>query len=207
MEKNILKIRSLFSWGGLLVALTPNLALGYTMDYSYSVGHPDNMGHPNNAAYPRTTPLHRAVIAQNLNAVHDALIVDTHAANRKITNGMTALHLAVLVNNFPIIEELIRGGADPCICDNVGDTPLHIAARTRNSPIVRYLLQQSADPNAPDDEWRTPLHWAAWNNNLDMVQILTDYGADPTLTTRTGWCARDFSRRRDVRNFLTELMQ
>lgn len=195
MKKNISKTRSLLPLGGSLIALMPNLALGHVA------------GHPNNAGHPHTPPLHRAVTAQNLNAVHDALMADMRAANRKITNGMTALHLAVLIGNLQIVEELIRGGANPHADDDIGDTPLHIAARTGNLLVAEYLLRQFVDADVQDDEWRTPLHWAAWNNDLDMIQMLINYGADPTLTTRVGHYARDFAQRQNCRNLLTRLMQ
>jgi ankyrin repeat protein len=172
----------------------PNLALSYRLDY------------PNNVVHPRNHPLHAAIMAQDLNAVHYALMTDIHAVNYRTTNGMTALHFAVLIGDFLIVEELIREGANPRERDDIGDTPLHIAARTGNLLIARRLLEQFANPNAQDDELRTPLHWAAWINNLKMVQMLIAYGADPTLMTRAGRYARDFARKQNIRNLLEAFM-
>ncbi|MDR2812829.1 MAG: ankyrin repeat domain-containing protein [Puniceicoccales bacterium] len=187
MDENISKMRLLFLLVGLRMVPMFHVASA-TM------------------AYPHSTPLHAAVMAQDLDAVYDALMANMRAVNHKVTYGMTALHLAVLIGHLPIVEALIQEGADPRERDDVGDTPLHIAARTRNLYIAWYLLEHFADPDAWDDERRTPLHWAAWNNDFDMVRMLMSYGANPHRRTRWGWYASNFTKKLNIRHFLSQFM-
>jgi ankyrin repeat protein len=51
--------------------------------------------------------------------------------NSKNLNGETPLHKAIFNNNIriPMVEALIRHGADPNIHTTRGDTPLHYAVR------------------------------------------------------------------------------
>lgn len=53
--------------------------------------------------------------------------------NAVITNGRTALHLAVDRGHFRIVERLVGYGCKLDIKDNNGDTPLHVAVSKSSS--------------------------------------------------------------------------
>ena len=68
--------------------------------------------------------------------------------------------------NVPIVEALVRAGADPEEKDGSGLTALHAAARW--SPAAFPLLMRlGADPNVRDAEGNTPLDYALFNRSLE----------------------------------------
>jgi ankyrin repeat protein len=65
-------------------------------------------------------------------------------------NGVTALHLAVIIQKFEYIGMLLKYGADPNGHDNLDVgycTPLHRAAENESLEIVRALVEGGADVN------------------------------------------------------------
>lgn len=60
-------------------------------------------------------------------------------SNQIIARGMTALHIAVAVENKSACETLLYYKADPLRPDQQGRTPLDYAAQTRNQNILNLL--------------------------------------------------------------------
>ncbi len=60
-------------------------------------------------------------------------------SNQIIARGMTALHIAVAVENKSACETLLYYKADPLRPDQRGRTPLDYAAQTRNQNILNLL--------------------------------------------------------------------
>lgn len=72
---------------------------------------------------------------------------DPNACN---INRMTALHMAVEINNVAIVEILSRFKADPNrrTAHDVGEkTPLHLAVEKLNYEVCSILLDFGANPN------------------------------------------------------------
>jgi ankyrin repeat protein len=89
-------------------------------------------------------------------------------------NGYTGLYWATNKNLLPVVEFLLRHGADP----NGGiRKPLTVAARSGYIDIAKLLVAHGARIEyRPGDN---PLVSAAWAGHVDMVKLLVIHGADP----------------------------
>lgn len=140
------------------------------------------------AALPQgdgTTPLHNAVVANDLAAVQKLLRsgANPSAANRY---GITPLSLAAENGNAPVFEALLKAGADAKATLPGGQTLLMTAARTGNPEILRTLLDRGADPNAVEDtDGETALMWAAAQNHPEAVKLLAARGADVNARSKS----------------------
>lgn len=79
------------------------------------------------------------------------------SVNAQDYSGSTPLHYAVQQNNFPVVNLLLKAGADPKIKDQDGTTPFDRAFGhyLLDVKIIEILLQYGADPNySPGDKNR-----------------------------------------------------
>lgn len=122
--------------------------------------------------YPRhATPLYYAA-SFGLEEVVASLIeknVDVNAPGSRF--GGTALHGAALREHVPIMEALLKAGADPSRADFNNVTPLHTATRVGNAEVIKLLLKYGASKTAPDKLGETPVDWAKKVGN-DISQKL-----------------------------------
>jgi ankyrin repeat protein len=129
-----------------------------------------------------TTPLHRAIGANDSITAVRSLIksgADVNAANRY---GVTPLSLAAANGNDDVLRLLFEAGANAKAADAAlreGRTTLMLAARTGNVAAVRLLIDKGADVNAVESRTgTTALMWAALENRADAVRALAAAGAD-----------------------------
>ena len=88
-------------------------------------------------------PLHVAAFNHHEGAVR--LLLEAGAAvDPQDIDGGTPLHYAVSDVQLPIVEALLRAGADPAIETDAGDTAYDLAARV-DSPEITRLLEQFGD--------------------------------------------------------------
>lgn len=99
---------------------------------------------------------------------------------------MQSLADAIIEENIPLIQDIIRSGVPLNQLDEYGFTPLIEAAIANNSDIAKLLLMQGADTNLQDMTGGTALHWAAENNNVKLAQLLLHYHADPNAYNFSG---------------------
>ncbi len=92
----------------------------------------------------------------------------------------TALHLAALEGDIPLMEELIRQGEIPLNRGNAdGWSPLFYAAAGDQAEAARLLLERGADPDWRDQWSQTPLMICAYNaQGTELPELLLEYGAD-----------------------------
>jgi ankyrin len=132
-----------------------------------------------------TTALHWAVRTDDLEMA-DLLIgagANVSAANRE---GVTPLELAAINGSAPMIQKLVKGGADPnAPLDQFADTALMMAARTGKADALRVLLETGAKVNVAET-WggTTPLMWAVSERHPEAVKVLIDAGADVNAKTK-----------------------
>ncbi len=164
------------------------------------------------------TPFMFAVRAGHL-AASRALLDAGADVNQRLSDGTSALVLAVMNAHYEMAGQLLARGADPN-ADAQGWTALHQIAWSRrhnagfNLPgpvqtgsldsldLVRQLVQRGANVNArttkePRDGNRnmlnrigsTPFLMAAKNDDVPLMRTLLDVGADPSITTNRGTTA------------------
>ena len=126
-----------------------------------------------------TTALHWATRADDLDLA-DMLIAagaNVSAANRE---GVTPLGLAAMNGSAPMLQKLLKAGADPnAPLDQFKDTALMMASRTGKTDAMRVLLEAGAQPNIAET-WggTTALMWAASERHPEAVKVLIDAGAE-----------------------------
>jgi truncated hemoglobin YjbI len=116
-----------------------------------------------------------------LDYVRDRLLADPALASERYS-GRTLLHGSAAAGNLPIVELLLRLGADPNITDAGGHTPLYSVANECRVPgaatVVHGLVQAGARVDAHDGvKHCTALHMAARRGNVELAAALLDCGA------------------------------
>lgn len=115
----------------------------------------------------------------------DALIAAKAKFDITDETGATALQLAVRASHLPVVELMLKRGADPNPARALGATLtcLHEAA---SMEIVRMLVEAGAQVDAPDRQGLTPLHYHARAGRVELVDYLLTLGADPNAPDKTG---------------------
>ncbi|MEW6305166.1 MAG: ankyrin repeat domain-containing protein [Verrucomicrobiota bacterium] len=114
----------------------------------------------------------------------------------------TALHTAVVLNEWKIAELLLRHKADPNAWDGRGMTPLMEAIRRRATNLVSLLLESGADanqratadidpPSAPPRPGRNPrqfpIELAIESKQIKIVKLLLKHKASLSVTNNDGY--------------------
>jgi ankyrin repeat protein len=132
-----------------------------------------------------TTALHWAAYQNNIALAQ--LLLDAHAnVNVKTRiDAATPLFMACQNGSAPMIELLLRHGANVNTPNALGTTPLMIAASSGNADAVKVLLTHGADPNARESaHQQTALMFAANLDRGDAIRVLVDHGADPNIQSK-----------------------
>ncbi len=101
------------------------------------------------------------------------------------TNGIDGW-VAPMLGNLPMVETLLRHGADPDAPDAADRVPVYYAARTGNTNALALLLDAGADVDARSASSQTPLQLAVMEDDLAAARMLVEHGADPNQIDRSG---------------------
>jgi len=104
----------------------------------------------------------------------------------------------------PMVDQVIRMGANVEACDSSGRTALMYAATLGDVGTVQVLAAH-ADTHATDYEGQTALVYATLGGHEQVVQVLLDYGADPHVKDRAGnalWVAAELEGHFGTANLL-----
>jgi len=89
------------------------------------------------------------------------------------------MYLASIRGNGPMLEKLLKAGAEVDERGPEGETPLMLASRNGNVDAIKVLLDHKADVNATDKlRGTTALMWATEEGNAPAVKELIDHGAN-----------------------------
>ena len=153
---------------------------------------------PNFADEEGYSPLHRAVLNDNLDIVNVLLSykdIDTEiklpyeaSVDDWYLGGATPLLVASYTGNADIVNALIEAGSDIRAKDDIdGATTIHIASANGNNEVINILLNKDNTLiNEADSMKDTPLHWASIKNQTDTISLLLANGADTKLANSDG---------------------
>ncbi|KAL6109796.1 bcl3 [Pungitius sinensis] len=102
-------------------------------------------------------------------------------ATHQDEDGDTALHIAVVQEEFTLVLELIRlllwarRGLD--VYNNLRQTPLHLAVITQQAAMVEALLSGGADPAALDRNGQTALHLCCEYDQRGCLSVVLSHAA------------------------------
>ena len=133
----------------------------------------------NGAQIDGSTALHWAVERDDLELA-DVLIRAGANIGAVTREGVAPLQLAAINGSAPMIDRLLKAGADPnARLTPAGDTALMMAARTGTVDAIRVLVEGGADLNARET-WggTTALMWAVAEGHAAAARMLIDAGAD-----------------------------
>lgn len=115
-------------------------------------------------------PFFNLIEEGNLARAQEMIIQSPALANASDDEGFTALHIAALSGNTPIVVLLLNHGADIEAKDRVnGLTPLHFAG---NPQVASLLISHGANIEAVGLAGETPLYMALWEGHPDVVSLL-----------------------------------
>lgn len=136
-----------------------------------------------------------AAINGDPNEIRRLLSDKRHDLEHHKGNGMTALAWAASRGHVPVVEVLLKAGADPRAGHEHGWNPVLAAARAGNESVISHLLRAAPDLlSAGDRNGKTPLHWAALGGKASTVEVLLKRGADPKIQDNNGKLAEDLAR-------------
>ncbi|OXU24190.1 hypothetical protein TSAR_014511 [Trichomalopsis sarcophagae] len=103
--------------------------------------------------------------------------------------GETHLHLACRSYRMDACRYLLQSGAEPQICDKLGNGSLHFIAQAKSDDLtdvlatyqqemVWYLMSRGCDANDKNHLGQTALHIAAKHGSIHVVEALVSSGAD-----------------------------
>ena len=114
--------------------------------------------------------------------------------SRDISDGHSALHIAVRRRDGPWLRYLLTLGANPNLADKKGVTPLMLASQIGFIEGIEMLAQKGARVDAANDAGETPLILAVHSRDIPMLRILLAAGADPDHSDNSGRTARDYAK-------------
>jgi ankyrin repeat protein len=117
-----------------------------------------------------------AAMNQDMTTVR-SLLEQGADVNAPGTDGTTALHWVVRVDDVETAQLLIRAGADPTQTNLYGATPIQLASLNGSVAMIGLLLDAGADVNSVDPTGETALMTAVRSGNPDAVKLLLDRGA------------------------------
>lgn len=131
------------------------------------------------------TALHWAVYKDNMELAKTLMSAGANVSAKTRINGMTPVFMAAQNANAPMVEILLKAGADADVALTTGVTALMYAARSGSADAVRLLLEHGAQVDAKEKNFgETALIFAAANNRAAAVKVLMQHGASPSTVTK-----------------------
>ena len=141
--------------------------------------------------------------------VVELLQAGTPVDAREPVRQRTALHLAVLTEQFKLVKLLIERGADVNARDALGHVCLTLCRNPDSIRCLKLLLEAGAGPNLVGPDGLTPFLWhVRGRSGLKILRIFLDGGADVRARSPEGKNALELapSDTAGVRRHLKDLL-
>jgi len=114
--------------------------------------------------------------------IFDRLLPLTKDIDERATNSqqVAALHAAAAVRAVPLVEKLLRAGADPNLPQQQGFVALHTAAMHGDALMAGLLLLFGADPKRVDASGKSAATWARESGHGWLAERLELASAAPS---------------------------
>lgn len=139
---------------------------------------------PQEANTAKVSQLFAAIRAKNLGQVESILSGSDHEALANSNfKGIAALREAATGGNLPIVQALIRAGADIDVADSYNMTPLMLAILNGHTDVAFALIKAGANVNAKDKSGQSVLQWVQFGGSTtpaqkaELTKLLKEYGA------------------------------
>jgi ankyrin repeat protein len=130
------------------------------------------------------TALHWAAYNDDLETVKLLLAAGANVRAATREGAITPLFMACVNGDAPMIEALLKAGADANSVKSNGATALMTAAASGSADAVKVLLDHGADVNAKETvHGQTALMFAAALNRDATIKVLTAHGAEVNTAT------------------------
>ena len=86
--------------------------------------------------------------------------------------GNTALHYAVLLNNFNIVKILFNNNADPLLINNKGINVIYLALQYMYNDIIKYFIENKININFLSINNESLLQLAILYQNIEIINLL-----------------------------------
>ena len=107
------------------------------------------------------TPLNKAITFRHPDVVRVLLkFLDRIDLSKKDTCGQEPLHLAAMLGEAEIADQLLTAGAEVDKTNSQGSAPLHLAVERGHNNVVKALVAHRAKLNEKNAERNTPWHLA-----------------------------------------------
>lgn len=113
----------------------------------------------------------------------------------------------VRAGDAPRLENLLKMGLPPNICDSKGNSLLMLASYNGNYETARILLEHGGDPEIANDRGQLPLAGAAFKGDTEMARLLIEHGADVNARSPDGKTALMFAAMFDRVEFIDLLIK
>lgn len=129
---------------------------------------------------PNEKAMIKAAKTGDIAKLNELLDSDPALTNARDTDGSTPLHCASWKGIVPVVELLLKRGAEVNATnqnDHWGDTPLHAAAHGNQKAVAELLIANGADVNRVSAYGRTPLQETEFHKATSVAKLLKEHGA------------------------------